>query len=73
MTRDLSGGKREMILKFLDRVIAGGEPTLEAALARAAPAAPYDGAGPRENVDHPGGKTMAARAFARATGLPGLR
>ena len=73
VTRDLSGGKREMILKFLDRVIAGGEPTLEAALARAAPAAPYDGAGPRENVDHPGGKTMAARAFARATGLPGLR
>jgi len=73
VTRDLSRGKCEMILRFLDRVIAGGEPTLEAALKRAAPAAPYDGAGPRENVDHPGGKTMAARAFARVTGLPGLR
>ena len=73
VTRDLSRGKCEMILKFLDRVIAGSEPTLEAALATAAPAAPYDGAGPREDVDHPGGKTMAARAFARATGLPGLR
>ena len=73
VTRDLSQGKRDMILKFLDRLIAEGEPTLEAALKRAAPAAPYDGAGPRQNVDHPGGKTMAARAFARITGLPGLR
>jgi hypothetical protein len=73
VTRDLSDGKRDMILKFLDRVIAGSEPTLEAALQRAAPAAPPGDAGPRENVDHPGGKTVAARAFARATGLPGLR
>ena len=73
VTRDLSQGKRDMILKFLDRLIAEGEPTLEAALKRAAPAAPYDGAGPRQTVDHPGGKTMAARAFARATGVPGLR
>jgi hypothetical protein len=62
-----------MILKFLDRVIAGNEPTLEAALARSLPAAPYDGAGPRADVDHPGGKTAAARDFARVTGTPGIR
>jgi hypothetical protein len=73
VTRDLSQAKRDMILRFLDRVIAGGEPTLEAALARPLPAAPYDGAGPRADIDHPGGKTMAARNFARVTGTPGIR
>ena len=73
VTRDLSQAKLDMILRFLDRVIDGGEPTLEAALARPLPAAPYDGAGPRAEIDHPGGKTMAARAFARVTGTPGIR
>jgi hypothetical protein len=70
VTRDMSRRKQEMILKFLDRIIAGEEPTLEAALARVSPSAPPRPAASPPVVDHPGGKTAAARSFARATGLP---
>jgi hypothetical protein len=73
VTRDLSRSKTEMILKFLDRVIAEGEPTLEAELAQPLPEAPYGDSGARPAVDHPGGKTAAARGFARVTGTPGIR
>jgi hypothetical protein len=73
VTRDLSQGKREMIQKFLDRVIKAGDPTLEAALTQPLLAAPYGDAGPRPDVEHPGAKTVAARNFARVTGLPVVR
>jgi len=70
VTRDLSRGKHEMILKFLDRIIAGEEPTLEAALTRVRPSVLPPTTVAPQAVDHPGGKTAAARSFARATGLP---
>jgi hypothetical protein len=74
VTRDLSQGKREMILKFLDQVVLGEEPTLEAAVAAAAtpekrPAAPAKS----EDVAHSGGKTVAAQNFATATGIRIIR
>jgi hypothetical protein len=72
VTRDLSQAKRDMILKFLDKVIDGHEPTLEAALAQPLPAAPYDGARPPEQIDNVGGKTAAARSFARVVRVPGI-
>ncbi len=73
VTRDLSAGKCQMILKFLDRVIESSEPTLEAALTQRLPAAPFADGGPRPDVEHSGGKTAAARNFARVTGLPVVR
>lgn len=68
VTRDLSQAKRETILKFLDRAIAGKEPALEAACARI-PEQPM----PAVRAYRPGsggesdGKTIAARNFTRAT------
>jgi hypothetical protein len=40
VTRDLSEGKRQTILKWLDKLIASGDPVLDDAEAQAAPAAP---------------------------------
>jgi hypothetical protein len=68
VTRDLSQAKREMILKFLDQVITGGETTLEAALAQQSHQKSPSQDRPIENVDHPGGKTMAALGFTRVIG-----
>jgi hypothetical protein len=69
VTRDLSAGKREMILRYLDAVIAREVAT--AAAAMTSPTAPLPlPERPAEPIDHPGGKTTAARHFARATGRP---
>jgi hypothetical protein len=69
VTRDLSNGKREMILRYLEAVIAKAD-----AAAPGAPVAPPAAKPepPQEPIENPGGKTMAARQFARATGLPGV-
>jgi hypothetical protein len=69
VTRDLSAGKREMILRYLDAVISREQATTPAAtLAPTAPPALPER--PQEPIDHLGGKTAAARQFARATGRP---
>jgi hypothetical protein len=69
VTRDLSEGKRLMILQYLDAVIAKEKATAPGAMP--APTAPRALAEkPREPIDHLGGKTTAARQFARASGRP---
>lgn len=69
VTRDLSDGKRTMILRYLDAVIAKEEATTPGAMP--APTAPRAlPEQPRGPIDHLGGKTTAARQFVRATGRP---
>jgi hypothetical protein len=69
VTRDLSEGKRLMILQYLDAVIAKEKATAPGAMP--APTAPRAlPEKPREPIDHLGGKTTAARQFARASGRP---
>lgn len=72
VTRDLSAGKRDMILRYLDGLIAkagaAADPTEGIATPRGRiepPGAPSAPAAPS------GGKTTAARAFNRALGRPG--
>jgi hypothetical protein len=70
VTRDLSAGKREMILKYLARAIATSDPITRLGNAPASPRREPER--PTEPVDSPGGKTSAAEAFARAMRLPGI-
>lgn len=71
VTRDLSDGKRQSILKYLERAIATADP---AARLGNSPASPRrEPERPTEPVDSPGGKTSAAEAFARAMRLPGIQ
>ncbi|HEX8166332.1 MAG TPA: hypothetical protein VF601_11165 [Beijerinckiaceae bacterium] len=68
VTRDLSEGKRLTILKWLDKVASRGDPTLDAAIR---PPGPPAGRRPKTEpsaVQREGGKTAAARSFARAGG-----
>jgi hypothetical protein len=69
VTRDLSAGKRDMILRYLDKLMAQGDAALEKAIASAAPVPPRTRIQPpAAAVEHPGGKTTAARALRRALG-----
>lgn len=68
VTRDLSEGKRQMILRYLEGVLESGrEPAVPSADVSPKPRPPAEGARPSEPPDS---KTRAARQFARATGLP---
>jgi hypothetical protein len=69
VTRDLSQGKREMILRYLEAVIAKADAAAPGATVVPPAAKPKP---PQEPIENPGGKTMAARHFARAMGLPGV-
>jgi len=68
-SHDLSASKRELILSYLDAVIAKEAATTPAATL--APTAPQSlPERPQEPIEHGGGKTTAARQFTRATGAP---
>ena len=72
VTRDLSRPKGDMILAFLDKLISRGDADFELAIAGAATRPrPERIQAPPEGTDQPGGKTLAARGFNRALGLPG--
>jgi hypothetical protein len=70
VTRDLSQAKREMILTYLQAVIAAAGPATRAGTAPATPRAAPER--PTEATDSEGGKTTAAREFLRAMRLPGI-
>jgi hypothetical protein len=65
VTRDLSAGKRDTLLKYLDAILARETQVGGLAAPTTPRTSPEPPAGP---VDQPAGKTPAARAFARVTG-----
>jgi hypothetical protein len=70
VTRDLSAPKREMILRFLERLIAGSDPALEAAIAAAPHSSTRPAEAPPDQSVEGDSKTVAARNFSRLTGRP---
>jgi hypothetical protein len=71
VTRDLSAGKRQMIIAYLDSVLRRSEAPNVASAAAAGPSHPRPQVSRPTEVTAPSdSKSRAAREFARATGLP---